>query len=194
MKTTRNSLLGIHRILHRIRVLRYVLASACAGLWLAGAAQAQSAAPVQVQDAWVRATVKGQQGTGGFMTLTASENLRLVGVQSPVAGVAEIHEMRMGANQVMQMRAIASLALPKGVAVALKPGGHHLMLMDLHKVLAAGSQVPVTLRFVNPQGRELRQTVQLPVQLASSRTAQQQPANSHEHEHEAAHANGAHSH
>ena len=81
---------------------------------------------VSVQSAWARATVQGQKATGAFMTLTSKTDTRLVGVSTSVAGVAEVHEMKMD-NNVMQMRALPDgLALPAGKAVALQPGGFHL--------------------------------------------------------------------
>ena len=58
---------------------------------------------VEVKDAWARATVPGQKGTGAFMKLTAKEGTRLVSVSSPVAGVAEVHEMAMD-NNIMKMQ------------------------------------------------------------------------------------------
>ena len=60
---------------------------------------------VSVQGAWVRATVQGQKASGAFMTLTAKTATTLVGVSTSVAGVAQVHEMKMD-NNVMQMRAL----------------------------------------------------------------------------------------
>ncbi|MBI3102627.1 MAG: copper chaperone PCu(A)C [Burkholderiales bacterium] len=129
-----------------------------------GLAQAQTAAPVAVDGAWARASVQGQKATGAFMRLTASEATRLVGVSTPAAGVAEVHEMKMEGD-VMKMRAIAGLDLPAGQAVELKPGGYHVMLMDLKAPLAKGSTVPVTLLFKNAQGAESKLELQVPVQV-----------------------------
>ena len=104
-------------------------------------------AQVQVSDAWARATVTGQKGTGAFMKLTAPEGATLVGAVSPVAGVVEIHEMAMEGN-VMKMRALPKgLVLPAGKAVELKPGGYHVMLMDLKQPLKAGEKVKLDLQF-----------------------------------------------
>lgn len=97
---------------------------------LAGAAHAQTAAPVAAEGAWARASVPGQKATGAFMRLTASEATRLVRAESPAAGVTEVHEMKMEGD-VMKMRAVPALDLPAGKAVELKPGGYHVMLMDL---------------------------------------------------------------
>jgi copper(I)-binding protein len=128
-------------------------------------AMAQAPA-VKIDAAWARATVPGQKGTGAFMTLTAQQSLRLVGVASPVAGVAEIHEMKMEGD-VMRMRAIAALDLPAGKSVALRPGGYHLMLMDLKQPLVKDTQVPVTLRFADAQGKTSEMQLSLPIALAA---------------------------
>ena len=128
-------------------------------------ALAQSPA-VKIDGAWARATVPGQKGTGAFMTLTAEQPLRLVAVSSPVAGVSEIHEMKMEGD-VMRMRALPALELPAGKAVALRPGGHHLMLMDLKQPLVKDTQVPVTLRFVDAQGKTIEMQLSLPIALAA---------------------------
>ena len=132
---------------------------------LAGAAQAQSALPasqVAVEGAWARASVQGQRASGAFMRLTAPEATRLVRVESPAAGVAEVHEMKMDGN-VMKMRALPGLDLPAGQAVELKPGGYHVMLMDLKAPLAKGASVPLTLVFQDARGMQSQQQVQLPV-------------------------------
>jgi hypothetical protein len=120
-------------------------------------------AAVDVQNAWARATVKGQMATGAFMTLTAKEGATLVGVASSVAGVAQVHEMKMD-NGVMKMAEVkGGLELPAGKAVELKPGGYHLMLMDLKAPLAKDSNVPVTLTFRDAKGVESKLELTLPV-------------------------------
>ena len=76
-----------------------------------------------VSDAWVRPAVKGQMATGAFMNITAKENSKLLSVSSPIAGVVEIHEMKMD-KDVMKMSALTDgLELPAGKTVELKPGG-----------------------------------------------------------------------
>jgi periplasmic copper chaperone A len=127
-------------------------------------ASAQNAsAPVDVKAAWARATVPGQKATGAFMTLTAKEPLQLTAGSSPVAGIVEIHEMKMDGD-VMKMRALPNgLALPAGKAVELKPGGYHVMLMDLKAALPKDSQVPVSLVFKDAKGMERKLELKLPV-------------------------------
>ena len=128
-------------------------------LWT-GHALAQN---VEVKDAWARATVQGQKASGAFMTLTAKADTTLVGVTSSVAGVAQVHEMKMDGN-VMQMRALADgLRLNAGKPVALKPGGFHLMLMDLKAPLMKDSSVALTLTFKDAKGVESQQQITVPV-------------------------------
>jgi copper(I)-binding protein len=117
---------------------------------------------VEVTDAWVRSTVAGQKGTGAFMSITAKDGARLVGVSSPVAGVAEVHEMKMEGD-IMKMRAVPVLDLPAGQTVQLKPGGYHIMMMDLKQPLPRDSKVPLTLRLLDSRGTESRIELSLPV-------------------------------
>ena len=118
---------------------------------------------VEVSNAWARATVQGQKATGAFMTLKAKDGSRLVSATSPVAGVVEVHEMKMDGN-VMTMRAVAGgLELPAGKAVELKPGGYHVMLMDLKLPLKKDTTIPVTLVFKDAKGVESKTELKLPV-------------------------------
>ena len=137
-------------------------------------------AAVQVEGAWARATVPGQSGTGAFMSLRAAQATRLVGVASPVAGVAELHEMKM-VGDVMKMSAIAGLDLPAGLAVLLKPGSYHLMLMDLKRPLAIDSTIPLTLRFKDAKGLETQLDILLPVSATAPGAASQHKAAEHKH-------------
>ena len=102
-------------------------------------------AEVTVKNPWARGTVAGQTASGAFLELQSSADATLIGVASPAAGVVEVHEMRMD-NGVMKMRAIPRLDLPAGKTVALKPGGYHIMLMDLRKPLTKGEILPLTLK------------------------------------------------
>ena len=102
-------------------------------------------AQTTVTDPWVRATVAQQKATGLFVQLTSAKGGRLVAASSPVAAVVELHEMTLQGD-VMRMRPLpAGLELPAGKAVALKPGGYHVMLMDLRQQLKVGDTVAATL-------------------------------------------------
>lgn len=125
---------------------------------LAGLFSLSALADVSVAEPWVRATVPAQKATGAFMQLKSDADARLLSVASPVAGVVEIHEMVMD-KDVMKMSPVPALDLPAGQAVELKPGGYHVMLMDLKAQVKEGDQVPLTLVIQNKDGS--RQTLEL---------------------------------
>lgn len=125
---------------------------------------ASAQVPPSVDQVWVRASVPGQLATGAFMRITAKEPMQLVGASTPVAGIAEVHEMKMDGD-VMRMRPAGPVDLPVGRAFELKPGGYHIMLQDLKKPLQAGASVPITLVFRSGKGVESRVEVHAPVAL-----------------------------
>ena len=136
------------------------LLATLSGLALAAtAALAQTPAGVQATDPWVRATVPQQKATGLFVTLQSAQGARLVAASSPVAEVVEIHEMLMEQN-VMKMRSVRGVDLPKGQAVSLKPGGLHVMLMGLKQQVKEGDTVPVQLVLEGADGQRHTLTVQ----------------------------------
>lgn len=115
------------------------------------------AANVSVSDAWARATMPGQKVSGAYMQITSDADARLVGASSPAVPRVEVHEMKMDGD-VMRMREVKAVELPKGKAVALEPGGFHIMLMNLPKPIAAGETIPLTL-VIESGGK--RQTVEV---------------------------------
>lgn len=129
-------------------------------------------AQVTVENAWVRATVPGQHATGAFMTLHSQTPARLVAAQSDIATTTEIHEMAMQGD-VMKMRQIDGLDVSAEQTVDLKPGGYHLMLLDLKQQAKVGSQVLISLVF-EVGGK--RQTIQVeaPVKPLTSGTSSSQ--------------------
>ena len=137
------------------------LVSTLAAVLASTPAWAQTAA-VKVEGAWARASVQGQTGTGAFMRLTAQDGARLVRAESPAAGVTEVHEMKMEGD-VMKMRAIPALELPAGKTVELKPGGYHVMLLDLKAPLAKDTALPLTLVFQDAKGAESTLNLSVPV-------------------------------
>ena len=142
---------------------------------LTGGVQAQT---VEVKNAWARATVQGQKATGAFMQITAPAARTLVSVSTPVAGVAEIHEMKMDGD-VMRMRPLPKgLELPAGKAVQLKPGGYHLMLMDLKLPLQKDTTIPITLTLRDSKGVQSTQDLRVPVLSAAPAG---QAAHQHKH-------------
>jgi len=121
------------------------------------AAQSAWAANLSVTDAWARATMPGQKVSGAYMQLQSDADARLVSASSPAVPRVEVHEMKMDGD-VMRMREVKSIELPKGKTVSLEPGGYHIMLMNLAKPIAAGEVIPLTL-VVESGGK--RQTIEV---------------------------------
>jgi copper(I)-binding protein len=115
-----------------------------AALFACAAALPAWAANVSVSDAWARATMPGQKVSAAYMKLTADADVRLVAASSPAVPRVEVHEMKMDGD-VMRMREVKAIDLPRGKTVSLEPGGLHIMLMNLGKPIAAGEVIPLTL-------------------------------------------------
>jgi len=115
---------------------------------------------IKVENAYTRATVPGQQVAGGFMKIEnkgASVD-QLLSASSPVAGEVQLHEMAMEGN-VMKMRQVKDIAVPAGGAVELKPGGLHLMFMNIKAPLTAGETIPIKLKFAKAGELEVKMPV-----------------------------------
>ena len=131
-----------------------------------GHGHAPAPAPVvlgtlEISGAYARATPPGAPVGGAFLTIANSgAEDRLVAVRAPeISDDAQIHEMAMQ-GEVMQMRALPDgLTIPAGGTVELKPGGYHIMFMDLKKPLAEGATLVVTLEFEKAGPVELPMTV-----------------------------------
>ncbi|WP_449278677.1 copper chaperone PCu(A)C [Leucobacter sp. GX24907] len=111
-----------------------------------------SSETIEFRDGWVSARDE-MSGVFGELVNHGSEDLELIGAESPAAGMVELHEtVTSGAEPTM--RALESpLEVPAGETLVLEPGGTHIMLMDLAEPLLAGDEVPVTLQFAD--GSEL---------------------------------------
>ena len=131
------------------------------GFGLASIAQAQSAkvGSVQIENAYTRSTVPGQMAAGGFMKIENKGAVdQLISASSPVAGEVQLHEMAMEGN-VMKMRQVKEVVVPAGGAVELKPGGMHLMFINIKAPLTAGETVPVKLKFAKAGEVEVKMPV-----------------------------------
>lgn len=118
------------------------------------------AGQLSISDTFTRATVAGQKNAGGFLSIQ-NEGVKdkLLSATSSASSVVEIHEMKMDGN-VMQMRQIKSLDIPSKGKVDLKPGGYHLMFIDLKSPLKAGENIDVQLTFEKAG----KVSVKLPIQ------------------------------
>ena len=134
---------------------------AVVGFGLTGIVQAQNAkvGSVQIENAYTRATVPGQQVAGGFMKIENKGAAdQLISASSPASGEVQLHEMAMEGN-VMRMRQVKDIPVPAGGAVELKPGGLHLMFINIKAPLAAGEAVPVKLKFAKAGEVEVKMPV-----------------------------------
>jgi len=123
---------------------------------------AMAIAEVTVKDAWVRGTVAAQTTTGAFMTITSSEEAKLVGARSGIAKTTEIHQSML-MDGVNHMHAADAVALPAGKPIELKPGGYHVMLMGLARPVAAGQKVAIELTIEDKRGKRSKVEVQADV-------------------------------
>ena len=126
-----------------------VIMCAAMGIALSGTAIAQNASvgSIKIENGYTRATAPGQQVAGGFLKIENKGAAdQLISASSPAAGEVQLHEMAMDGN-VMRMRQVKDIALPANGAVELKPGGLHLMFMNIKAPLTAGETVPVKLKF-----------------------------------------------
>jgi periplasmic copper chaperone A len=103
---------------------------------------------IEITNTWARPTVQGQQGGGGFVSFKnkGKTDDKLMSASSPAAARMELHTMSMEGN-VMRMRQVPNIELKAGESVELKPGGMHLMFLDITKPLEKGTKVPVTFVF-----------------------------------------------
>jgi len=127
------------------------------------------AANVSVTNAWVRATMPGQPVGGAYMKIQSDADARLLSASSSAVPRVEVHEMKMDGD-VMRMREVQAIELPKGKTVSLEPGGYHIMLMNLPKPIAAGEIIPLTL-VVESGGKQ--QTVEVKVEARAANPSMQ---------------------
>jgi len=128
-------------------ILALAIAIVTLGFGFSVNAQEAKVGSIKIESAYTRATVPGQQVAGGFMKIENKGAAdQLVSASSPIAGEVQLHEMAMEGN-VMKMRQVKDIPVPAGGAVELKPGGLHLMFMNIKAPLAAGETVPVKLKF-----------------------------------------------
>jgi periplasmic copper chaperone A len=129
-----------------------------ASLMIAAAAAAQTG-PVEITDAWARATPGKAENGAAYLTIVSPVADRVTAVSTPVARKAEMHTMSMEGG-VMRMRPLAGIDLRPGEPVTLKPGGVHIMLFGLAQPLQAGQSFPLTLSFEKAGSREVTVTVE----------------------------------
>ena len=118
-------------------------------LWLALVlAASPAAAQIKVENGWARATAPGMKIAAGYMTLhnAAAMPDRLVAASSPAAEKVETH-VTVKEGEVFRMREVKGYEVPARGSFELKPGGAHLMFVNIKAPFKEGAKVPLTLRF-----------------------------------------------
>jgi periplasmic copper chaperone A len=126
-----------------------VAAVLAAGVALPAHAEDITAGSLKISAPWTRATPKGASVGGGYLKIsnTGTTPDRLVGGSTNVSSRFELHEMSMD-NGVMKMRPVAKgIEIKPGQTVELKPGGYHVMFVDLKQPLEQGKPIKATLQF-----------------------------------------------
>jgi copper(I)-binding protein len=126
-----------------------------------GLAQSYKVGAIQIEQPWARATPKGATIGAGYMKIvnTGGEPDRLIGGTVPFARKFEVHSMTMEQG-VMKMREVKDgLEIKPGETVELKPGGYHVMFVDLKEPLKQGEDVSVTLKFAKAGTVEVKYPV-----------------------------------
>ena len=132
------------------------------------------AGDITVDDPFARASAGAVKVGAVFMTLKNSGPAAdaLVAVESPVAARAELHT-HIEEGDIIRMRPVEAIDVPPGEAVSLRPGGQHVMLIDLRQPLKQGEVFPLTLTLANAG----KMTIEVPVKSA----AEMPPMPSHQH-------------
>lgn len=104
---------------------------------------------ISVQAPWVRPALAGQNSAAYFVIVnegSSADVLTGVKVSSSIAKMAEIHQTKMEGG-VMKMSPAPNVEVPAGSRVEFKPGGYHVMLMELQRELKEGETISITLTF-----------------------------------------------
>ncbi len=112
-----------------------------------GIAHAAGAADqITVSDAYIRLAPPGAMVTGAYMVIrnTGPREVRVVKASSTVSRITELHT-HLNENGVMKMRQVKDIPVPPGGEAVLKPGGLHVMLIEMRLQLREGDMVPITL-------------------------------------------------
>ncbi len=128
-------------------------------------------ATVTVTDPWV-VVPPTPDTTAAFATLrnTSGQEVRLVGVDTDLAAMVQVHETVTEGNVAHMQEVAGGLAIPARGTVQLKPGGYHVMLMQLTRPVKEGDQVQLTFRFSDGTTVPVTAPVRARAGMASSAT------------------------
>lgn len=124
----------------------------------ARAGEAARVGDLVVESPWARASIGRSRPGAAYLTIRNEGEAAdtLVGIETPIAGMAEVHETTTSSEGVSRMAPAGPVEIPPGASVALAPGGLHAMLMQLKEPLVEGGSFPLTLTFAKAGSVEVR--------------------------------------
>jgi len=135
---------------------------------------------LSIVGAYVRMVPPGTPNTAAFMTIanSSSSDRKLLQVESPVARRSELHT-HLNDQGMMRMRQVEAIEIKAAAHTELKPGGYHIMLLDLQQLLNEGDSVPLTLRFDDGSTKEIHAPVKKPQTVMKAQTTPEHGAMKH---------------
>jgi periplasmic copper chaperone A len=113
---------------------------------VAATTQAPSGATaLTIQDPWVKTAEKDMTATFGTLKNTGTAPITIVSAKTSASSRTELHEVVEGAGAMTMRPKKGGFTIPAGQKLELKPGGLHIMIMDLAKPIASGDEVTVRL-------------------------------------------------
>jgi periplasmic copper chaperone A len=146
-----------------------------AGLLVSAGVFAGAADNVVVQDPYVRLAPPNAPATGAFMVIknNGDKDIKVLKADNPASKVTELHT-HLNEGGVMKMRPVAAIDIKAKGEAALKPGGLHVMMIDLKAPMKEGDVVPITLTFDDGSSKKVEAKVVRPM-------AAGMPAMEHKH-------------
>ncbi|MEJ3749801.1 copper chaperone PCu(A)C [Actinomycetes bacterium KLBMP 9797] len=118
------------------------------------ASPAVAGQPLAVKDMWVKTAASGMTAAFGTLMNTGSSDVTVVKATSPTSPTMELHEVATVDGEMTMRPKEGGITIPAGGMHELKPGGDHLMLMDVKTPVTAGTEVTVTLTFAGGETME----------------------------------------
>jgi len=136
----------------------------------------QAAAEIVVENAWVRLPPPVADTAAGYMTIrnTGDRDIEITAVKTDVADHPEFHAMTMH-DGMMYMQKMERVVVPAHGGISFDPGGNHLMLTGLQRMLKAGEHLMITLETSNGE------TVMIHAEVRDMRSKSNETHTSHGH-------------
>jgi copper(I)-binding protein len=126
---------------------------------------------IEIGHPYARAMLPGAKVGGGYLKLTNNgADDRLIGVATDRAGTVQLHEMKMDGGIMVMRELKQGVDLPANTTVELKPGGFHLMFMNVSRPFKEGEMIKATLTFEKAGSVDVELAVGPPAGAAATHT------------------------